>query len=193
MSFKPKAPGADPLMERSRARENNKRIALSAILLALMLVLGFVESLVSLSAVPGIKVGLSNCLLLLTLYGLGIRRSFELMVLKVLLSGILFGNPISIQYGLAGGLLSVSVMSLLIRGVKGLSPVGVGIAGGVTHNMGQVLLAMLVLGTPGLLSYMAILMAVGGAMGALTGSLSLIIRRALPEFDPQSAKPGPHP
>ena len=147
-------------------------------LLALMLVLGFVESQLPVAAgIPGIKLGLSNGVLIFAVYMLGVPTSFLLMGLKVLLSGFLFGSPSAMMYAFAGGVLSLTVMCLLSR-MKGLSPVVVSMVGGLSHNVGQVALAMIILNTPKLLYYMAILMIVGLVTGMATGlAANGIIRR----------------
>lgn len=151
------------------ARKKTERIALCGLLVSLMLVLGYVESLIPVAAgIPGIKLGLSNGVLLFALYLLDIPTAFVLMVLKVALSGLLFGGPSAMMYAFAGGLLSMVSMSLLSR-VKGIHPVTVSMVGGVAHNVGQVGLAILILQTPRLLYYMAVLMLVGLATGAVTG------------------------
>lgn len=151
------------------AREQTQRIALSGLLVALMLVLGFVESLIPVAAgVPGIKLGLSNGVLIFAVYMLGIPTAFVLMVLKVVLSGLMFGGVSAMMYAMAGGIISMIAMALLSR-VKGIHPVVVSMVGGVMHNVGQVGLAMIMLNTPKLLYYMAILMIVGLICGAVTG------------------------
>ena len=155
-----------------------QRVALCGMLLALMLVLGFVESQIPVAVgIPGIKLGLSNGVLIFAVYLLGVPTSFLLMGLKVLLSGLMFGSPSAMMYAFAGGLLSMIAMSLLSR-MKDLSPVVVSMAGGVSHNVGQVAMAMLVLGTPKLLYYRAILMVAGLVTGMATGFAATgIIRR----------------
>ena len=150
-------------------RQKTERIALSGLLVALMLVLGYVESLIPVAAgIPGIKLGLSNGVLIFAVYMLGIPTAFVLMVLKVVLSGLMFGGVSAMMYAFAGGLLSMIFMSLLSR-MKGVHVMVVSMAGGLMHNVGQVGLAMIMLNTPKLLYYMAILMVVGLACGALTG------------------------
>lgn len=153
----------------NQTRKQAQRIALCGMLLALMLVLGFVESQIPVAVgIHGVKLGLSNGVLIFAVYMLNIPTAFVLMGLKVLLSGFLFGSPSAMMYALAGGVLSLTVMCLLSR-IKGLSPVVVSMMGGLSHNVGQVALAMVVLQTPKLLYYMAILMAVGLLTGLLTG------------------------
>lgn len=150
-------------------REKTNRIALSGLLVALMLVLGYVESLLPVAAgIPGIKLGLSNGVLIFALSMLGIPTAFVLMILKVLLSGLMFGGVSAMMYAFAGGLLSMIFMALLSR-IKGVHIIVVSMVGGLMHNVGQVVLAMIMLSTPKLLYYMVILMIVGLGCGALTG------------------------
>lgn len=158
-----------------------RKLTLAGVLVSVMLVLGYLESLLPVSGVPGIKLGLSNCVLLLSLYWLGTSISFEMMVVKNVLLGLLLANPMMIVYSLAGGTLSLTVMSLLTRR-KGVSPIGVGIAGGVTHNIGQVAAAMLILQTPTLVYYLALLMPVGAGMGLITGTLAKLLLKHIPPF-----------
>ena len=161
-----------------KTRKQAERIALCGMLLALMLVLGFVESQIPVAAgIPGVKLGLSNGVLIFAVYMLGVPTSFLLMGLKVLLSGMLFGSPSAMMYAFAGGLLSLTVMCILSR-MKDLSPIVVSMVGGLCHNVGQVAMAMIVLNTPKLLYYMAILMVVGLITGCATGvAANGIIRR----------------
>ena len=99
-------------------------------------------------------------------------------ILIAILSGLLFGGFNTIMYALAGGVLSMVCMSLLSR-VKGMHPITVSMAGGVAHNVGQVALAMVILQTPQLLYYMAVLMLVGLACGALTGVVASSVMKHL--------------
>jgi len=153
----------------NQTQKQAQRIAVCGMLLALMLVLGFVESQLPVAAgIPGIKLGLSNGVLIFAVYMLNVPTAYLLMGLKVLLSGMLFGSPSAMMYAFAGGVLSLTVMVLLSR-VKGVSPVVVSMVGGLSHNVGQVLLAMFILHTPKLVYYMAVLMVVGMITGLATG------------------------
>ena len=151
--------------------KNTQRLSLGALLLAVMLVLGYLESLIPLSGIPGVKLGLSNCVLMLSLGWLGGGMTLALMAGKVLLSGLLFGSPFSMLYALAGGLCSLGFM-MALRKIPGISFFGLGMAGGAAHNLAQVLLAMLILRTPSLISYLALLLPVGAAMGFVTGLIA---------------------
>ena len=143
-------------------------VAQCGLLTAMMLVLGFIESLLPVAAgVPGIKLGLSNGVLMFALYMLDAPTAFILMLLKVLLSGLLFGGVSAMMYALAGGVCSMLGM-ILLKKLK-FNLITVSMVGAVLHNLGQVLLAMLILETDQLIYYMAILLLVGLACGAVTG------------------------
>lgn len=143
-------------------------VAQCGLLTAMMLVLGFIESLLPVAAgVPGIKLGLSNGVLMFALYMLDAPTAFILMLLKVLLSGLLFGGVSAMMYALAGGVCSMLGM-ILLKKLK-FNLITVSMVGAVLHNLGQVLLAMLILENDQLIYYMAILLLVGLACGAVTG------------------------
>ena len=161
------------------SREITMRTAYSGLLIATMLVLGYVESLLpAVAGVPGIKLGLSNSVLIFAVYILNLPTAWLLMVLKVALSALLFGGASTLLYAFAGGVLSMLAMSLLSR-IPGLHPVTVSMAGGVMHNVGQVAMAMLLLHTQQLLFYMAVLIFVGMACGALTGICAVSVMKHL--------------
>ena len=164
-----------------RTHQKTQRVALMGLLLSLMLILGFVESRLPVPGLPGVKLGLSNGVLLFALYLLDIPSALLLMVLKILLSGFLFGNPSSMMYAAAGGIVSLTGMILLSRS-KELSPVAVSMAGGLLHNVGQAGLAMIILQTPGLLVYMAVLMAVGMITGLATGLAAKAVIHRFPKL-----------
>lgn len=156
-------------MDRTEIKHRLRKVSLCGLLTSVMLILGYVESLLPPLPLPGIKLGLSNSVLVFALYLLDIPTAFLLMGMKVTLSGLLFGGVSAMAYAFAGGLLSMAAMSLL-RCCKGVSVVVTGMVGGMMHNVGQVALAMLILKTPGLRYYMAVLMAAGLLCGALSGS-----------------------
>ena len=151
-------------------RFNPKRVALCGLLLSMMLVLGWVEHMIPLNAsIPGIKLGLSNGVLIFAVYMLDIPTAYVLMFFKVFLSNVMFGSlGVSFAMGLAGGFVSLTAMVLLSR-VKGMHTVTVSIVGGVMHHVGQILMALLVVNTPGLLTALPFLMIAGLIFGAVTG------------------------
>lgn len=154
------------------------RIALSGLLIAMMLVLGFIERFIP-TPVPGMKLGLSNSILIFAVYMLDLPTAWLLMLLKVLLNGLMFGTIASSSlYALAGGVLSLLTMTLLSR-MKGVHPITVSMLGGVMHNVGQVLVAMFLFHTNQLLFYMAILMITGLGFGAATGTCATLVMKHL--------------
>ena len=161
---------------------NNRvqQIALSGLLTSLMLVLGLVERQFPLTvAIPGIKLGLANSVLLYALYMMGVRQSAILMLLKALMSWLIYMNMSAMLYSLGGGALSLLAMVLLSR-VDGVSVVGVSALGAVFFNVGQILVAVLVLNTPQLLvTYLPVLMVSGVVTGVVTGVVAQMVMKHL--------------
>lgn len=155
-----------------------RQIAEYGILTALCLVLGYAESLIpAFFAVPGMKLGLTNLVIVVTLYKMGNVPAILLNFIRILLSALLFGTVVSLWYSLAGGLLSIAVMCLLKQSGK-FHCVTVSIAGAVSHNVGQIIVAMLLMRTTGIGWYLFILWFTGMASGALIGLLGgEIVRR----------------
>lgn len=149
-------------------RFNTKRVALCGLLLAMMLILGWVEKQIP-TPHPAIKLGLSNSVLIFAVYMLDLPTAYVLMVFKVFLSNVLFGSlGVTFAMGFAGGLASLTAMVLISR-IKGMLPVTVSIVGGVMHMVGQILMALLIANTPGLLTVLPFLMLSGLVCGAITG------------------------
>ena len=146
-----------------------------ALLVALAMVLSWLESMVPLSlVVPGVKLGLANLVVIFALYRLGPRQAAVISLVRVLLVTLTFGNAFGLAYSLAGAALSLAVMLLLKRSGK-FSLLGVSIAGGVCHNIGQILVAMAVLGTAELLWYLPALLAAGTAAGVCIGAAGALV------------------
>ena len=163
--------------EKMRTGKKTRRLTVSALLVTVMLMLGYLENLVP-TGVPGIKLGLSNSVLLLAIYWLGIPTALILMVVKVVLSGILFSGVSAMMYAFAGGVLSMVVMSVLYK-ARGFSPIAIAMAGAVFHNVGQVGLAMVILETDRLVYYMAILMLAGLVTGFVTRTVPTLQMKPL--------------
>ena len=143
--------------------------------LALALILGYVETLIPFDfAVPGVKLGLSNLVIVITLFAFGWKEALTIDILKVLLSGLLFGNSAMMLYSMTGALLSFSVMTLFWR-IDRFSPMGISISGGVAHNLGQLMIAMVMMHTAGIVSYLPILVISGAVTGALLGTVAAAV------------------
>lgn len=151
---------------------NNHKLALCGVLIALAMVFSYLESLVPLNfAVPGIKLGLANLVTIIALVRLGIGQAVIISVGRVLLSGILFGNPLVILYSLAGAFLSIGVM-WIIRKLPFFTITGVSICGAIAHNAGQLVVAAVVMENAKIMYYMAILSITGVAAGCAIGLLA---------------------
>lgn len=151
------------------------RTAYLGLLLAFALILSYIETLIPFqTGIPGIKLGLANLGVVLCLYLLGWREALLLSVVKALLSGFMFGSLSMILYSAVGAFLSALVMIGLKRTGWFHVPV-VSAAGGVFHNLGQLLVAGLVLETYGILYYMPVLILAGLGTGAVIGMVSALV------------------
>ncbi|MDE7038324.1 MAG: Gx transporter family protein [Lachnospiraceae bacterium] len=145
------------------------RVAYFGVFTALALIFSYIETLIPVNfGIYGVKLGLANLIIVVALYKIGIGEAFLLSVVRVVLSGFLFGNYFSIIYSLAGGMLSLAVMSLLKRS-GGFSVMGVSIAGWVFHNIGQLIVAMLVVETFSVIYYVPVLLTAGMLAGLVIG------------------------
>ena len=151
-------------------RNQTKKIAFLGVCASVALVLAYVESLVPplYAAVPGIKLGLPNVAVIFVLYRYGVKEAAAVSFVRMVAVALLFGNPMTLAYSLAGGFLSLTAMALL-RKVNFFSMVGVSVAGGVLHNVGQILMAILLLGTAELGYYLIVLAVTGTVSGIFVG------------------------
>ena len=151
------------------------RAARYGLLTALALVLSWLESMVPApGTLPGMKLGLTNLVVLFALYRMGLRDAAAISLARVVLVAATFGNAYSFAYSAAGAVLSLAVMAGL-RASKKFSIVGVSVAGGVCHNIGQILVAMAVLGTARLAWYLPGLLLSGLTAGAAIGALGGVL------------------
>lgn len=158
----------------NRAKDNMlaRRVTTAGVFVALALIFGYVESLIPFNfGVPGIKLGLANVVVVTALYMMKLPDTIIISVIRILVSGLLFGNVMSLAYSLAGGILSLAVM-ILIKWTDKFSVTGVSIAGGVFHNVGQILMAMIITEIPVIAYYLPVLMGVGILTGLLIGIIS---------------------
>lgn len=154
-----------------------KKVTTLALLTATAMILSYVESLLPSVGVPGVKLGLANIAVIFALYRLGWKSALAVSVVRVFMVTLLFGSLSALLYSLAGAGLSLVVMALLRRSDR-FSSVGVSVAGGVAHNAGQILMAMLLLGSARVAYYYPILVISGVAGGVFTGlTAALLIRR----------------
>ena len=150
---------------------SSKKVATYGMLIALAFIFSYVEMLIPFHfGIPGMKLGLANIVVIAALYSMGYKEAVFLSILRIFLVGFTFGNMYGILYSLAGGIMSYLVMVICKR-TKLFSIIGVSVAGGVSHNIGQILVAMWVLDTSTLVYYLPVLFISGAVTGVLIGIL----------------------
>lgn len=148
------------------------KVAYFGVFTTLALIFSYVETLIPIQfGIPGVKLGLANLIVVIALYRMKLSEAYLLSIVRVLLAGFIFGNYFSIIYSLAGGLLSLTVMALL-RKKGGFSVIGVSIAGGVFHNIGQLIIASVIVETFSVMYYVPVLLIAGLVTGLLIGIAS---------------------
>lgn len=158
---------------------NTKKLTTLAITVTLAMALSFLESQIPpFVAIPGVKLGLANIAVIFALYRFGAKEAAAVSALRVFLVGLLFGSFVSTLYSIAGAILSFFVM-LLLRRLKIFSEVGVSVAGGVCHNIGQIAVACVLLETNVILYYLPFLLLSGTVAGVGVGVLSALLVRKL--------------
>ena len=148
------------------------KVAVFGVFTSLALILSYVELLIPINfGIPGMKLGLANLLVVILLYKGCPRDALLLSVVRILLSGLIFGNMFSIFYSLGGGLLSLAVM-VFLKKTGQFTVAGISIGGGASHNVGQLLVAMFVVQTYQVGYYLPVLLIAGVITGAVIGILS---------------------
>ncbi|MBQ2759746.1 MAG: Gx transporter family protein [Clostridia bacterium] len=157
-------------------------VPFAGICVALALVLAYIEVLIPplFSSLPGIKMGLPNIIIIFLLYRKGPVFAGIVSLVRILLVSMLFGNAMALMYSLAGGILSLAVM-IILRRLKFLSPVGVSVAGGVSHNIGQILVAVFVLSTVQVGYYLVVLAISGTVAGIFIGLCGSFLVKRIPD------------
>ncbi|MBO5552250.1 MAG: Gx transporter family protein [Lachnospiraceae bacterium] len=159
-----------------------EKIAYLGLTASLAVIMGYVEYLIPFRfPVPGIKLGLANVVIVPVLYWFGLPAALLVSLIRIFISGLLFGNAFAMLYSLLGTLLSLFAMEVLKS--SGLfSVTGVSAAGGVMHNLGQLLAAVIVTKSPAVLAYLPVLLIAGDLTGCLIGMISrIILIRILPD------------
>ncbi len=157
-----------------------EKIAKMGLILALGMILSYVEVLIPIApTMPGVKIGLSNALVLLLLYSYGVGYAVVYQVTRIVLTAILFGNVFSAVYSLAGATLSLIIM-LFIKRYQWLDIPGVSMLGGVFHNVGQLIVAYFFVRNGAVTWYLPILLLAGALSGYVMGVLSeILLKRRL--------------
>lgn len=156
--------------------KNNKakKIALFGMMVALAFTFSYFESLIPFNiGIPGVKLGLANLVVVTALYIMTPSQALAIAVIRIFLAGLTFGNVYSLAYSLCGGILSYLVM-LLVKKTR-LSIVGVSMLGGVCHNIGQIIVAAIVMETARIAYYLPVLLVAGLITGFLMGVVSKLV------------------
>ena len=143
---------------------------------ALALIFSYVETFIPINAlipIPGVKLGLANIVVLVALYTMKFGDALAIAVIRIFLSGLLFGNPMTIAYSFVGGMMSLFIMWFLKK--TKLSVIGVSMVGGICHNIGQLLVAVVLTSTVRLAYYLPVLLISGLITGLLMGIVAKIV------------------
>lgn len=158
---------------------SSRKTATYGLLIALAFIFSYIEYLIPIpSGIPGMKLGLANIVVLTTLYILGSKEALFLSVFRVVLVGLTFGNMGTMLFSLAGGVLSCVIM-ILCKKTKVFSIIGVSIMGGVTHNIGQILVAIVIIENKNIAYYLPFLLVGGAITGLVIGVLGLEITKRI--------------
>ena len=163
--------------------KKSKRIAVFALCIALAFTLSFLETLIPINiGVPGVKIGLANLVVVAALYLLDKKEAFAISMIRILISGLVFTGAFSLLYSFTGGIISFLVMLLAMKSKK-ISILGVSILGAVVHNLGQIIVAAIVMETARIVYYLPVLLISGAAAGIVVGIISKIIVERLIKID----------
>ena len=153
---------------------DTKKIAKLSMLLSVSVVLGLIESFIPIfSSIPGIKLGLANIVIIFAIYKLSIKDAIYISVLRVILMGILRTGLFSISFffSLVGALFSIITM-YLVKKIKNLSIIGVSIAGAISHSIGQIIVACILLSNINMVYYLPVLLISSLITGIIVGTIS---------------------
>ena len=155
-----------------------KKVAFLGLAIALAMVLSFVESQIpALVAIPGIKVGLPNLVIVFLLYKVGWKEAVIVSIVRTFLVALLFGNLQTFTFSVAGAAVSLIGM-ILLKKLNCFSPITVSIMGGVFHNVGQIIAACLWTQTEEIVLYLPVLLVSGTVAGAVIGLIAgLLVKR----------------
>lgn len=159
--------------------KKSSRIASLGVFLAFAMMLSYVETLIPINfGVPGMKLGLANMAVVILMYMFSPKEAFLVSMIRILLSGILFGNAMSLIYSYAGGVLSFFVMYLCFRSRK-IKMIPLSVIGAVSHNAGQLIAAAILVTNYNIIFYLPVLIISGIVTGLLTGAVSAAVHSRL--------------
>lgn len=156
-------------------KRNTKLLAVLGVSTAAAMILSYLETLIPMNfAVPGVKIGLANLVTLFLLIKIDWKSAAAVTAVRVLLSSLLFGSFTSLAYSLAGAVLSLAVMRLLKK-TERFTALGISIAGAVSHNAGQVIMAVILLSTKEIAYWLPVLIVTGTVTGLAVGAVGALL------------------
>lgn len=158
----------------------SKKTAFLGIFTALTLILSFAEALLPpvFTYAPGIKIGLPNIIIIFLLYRFGIKSAAAVSLVRIVITAMLFGSIVSLAYSIVGATLSLTIMWVL-KHINAFSVPMVSIFGAIIHNLGQICVAILLIGTTSLIFYLPALLISGLISGVLVGVLAAYLIKIL--------------
>ena len=161
-------------------RDRTSKLTIAALMAALALIFSYIEVLIPFNfGIPGIKLGIANLVIIVALYYLGTRYALLINVIRILIGGLLFSGVFGMLYSMAGALLSMLVM-VLVKKCGLFSVTGASMAGGVAHNLGQLLVAAFLVSNLKIFVYFPVLVISGVVSGAVIGILAYLVLKKLP-------------
>lgn len=166
-----------------RNRSRIRTVTTCGILTALAMIFSYIETLIMLPVpIPGIKLGIANIAVITVLYMVGWKEAFVINIIRITLTAVLFGNLNSFLFSMAGGMLSILVM-IGFRQCSLFSIIGVSVAGGVMHNIGQIIAAVFLMESPAIGYYLPVLLIAGIVTGIVIGAVGgMVTQRVAPVF-----------
>ena len=163
-------------------RHNTKKIAILGVVSAFAAILSYIEVLVSFGFfIPGVKLGLANLAVLIVMYIYGNKDALLVNIVRIIIVGLLFSNMFSILFSISGAMISYIVM-ILLKKIDIFSTIGVSVAGGVAHNVGQLFIAIFIIESHSVINYLPVLMFAGIICGLVIGIVAIIIIRYMNEI-----------
>jgi heptaprenyl diphosphate synthase len=158
-----------------------QRLTFIAVLVAQALILHIIEGMLPVIFItPGAKLGLSNIISLTSLYILGFKDTFLVIILRILLNTLLAPNPSSIIYSLSGGILSLLAMhAAKSLGKDDISLIGISVSGAFFHNVGQIMAFTIIIENINIVLYLPVLTIAGVGTGIFVGLTSNYLLKAL--------------
>lgn len=154
---------------------NVKKMCYLALFCAIAIILSYIETLIPFQlGIPGAKIGLANITTIILLFCFGFKETLIVMLLRIFIVAATFTNLYMMLYSLAGGIISLVMMTLFYK-TQLFSNYIISIIGGIFHNIGQLLIAMLFFNTTTFLYYLPYLLLIGAISGTVIGIIAQII------------------